>query len=163
MARKTDNGLKDGKIHGIGRSPEWPRIQKEHIKMEPKCACCGKGKDQVSLQVHHKFPFHYCVLLGRPDLELDHRNLITLCETTKNKESDNHHLLIGHLDNFKSSNLHVDADCKEFFGFTQEQLKENDEWKCDESKRLKLLTDMTDQEKEDFKELMNKTYPIEKI
>ena len=31
------------------------------------------------VQVQHIFPFHYCVALGRPDLELDERNLITLC------------------------------------------------------------------------------------
>jgi hypothetical protein len=37
--------------------------------------------------VHHIFPFHYCIALGRPDLELDDRNLITLCEDEQGKRS----------------------------------------------------------------------------
>jgi len=43
--------------------------------------CCKPGTNtRAGLQVHHIFPFHYCIALGRPDLELDDRNLITLCE-----------------------------------------------------------------------------------
>ena len=57
--------------------------------------------------MHHIFPFHYCIALGRPDLELDDRNLITLCEDEAGKPGQNHHLLVGHLDDFESSNLAV--------------------------------------------------------
>ena len=66
---------------GVARSSRWPRIEKLHLSLQPKCACCGDKMDpHAGMQVHHIFPFHYCIALGRPDLELDLRNLITLCE-----------------------------------------------------------------------------------
>ena len=159
---EPDHGLMQARMEmpGIARCSAWAKVRDAHLKMEPACACCGKTVDEVSLQVHHKFPFHYCIALGRPDLETDHRNLITLCETTSRQESDNHHLLIGHLDDFKSSNLNVDQDVVTFKGMTAEQIKEDTRWKADESKRLKQLNDMSDDEKTAFKDLMNKTYPL---
>ncbi len=41
------------------------------------------------------FPFHYCIALGRPDLELGQRNLITLCEDEAGHPADNHHYEAG--------------------------------------------------------------------
>ena len=159
---KNDKALNEAKkeVSGLKRSNKWSKIQKEHLQMEPKCAACGKDSNEVTLQVHHKFPFHYCIALGRPDLELDHRNLITLCETSKDKNSENHHLLLGHLDNFKSSNLNVEEDCKTYYNLTSEQIQENKTWEIEEKNRLKLLTEMSEEEKEDFKNLMNKKYPL---
>lgn len=65
----------------------------------PSCAVCGGTR---KVEVHHRIPFHL-----RPDLELDPDNLITLCEGCP---SANHHLLYGHLGNYKSFNAQVELD-----------------------------------------------------
>jgi len=142
---------------GLLRSPHWPSVEKQHLKLQPACVVCGEAE---AVNVHHIFPFHYCVSLGRPDLELDQRNLITLCETRKTKETQDHHLLIGHLDNFKSSNLDVVKDATETFSkMTANQIKASPVWLAKEAKKLPLLPDMTDQQKQDFINLMNSTFP----
>jgi 5-methylcytosine-specific restriction protein A len=94
-----------GKIPaGMKRSGEWPRIRAEHLKKYPSCAVCA-GLDHV--EVHHKMPFHL-----NPKLELDPKNLITLCEAKRN--GANCHLLFGHLGNFKSLNKHVVEDSQDW-------------------------------------------------
>src|SRR6202049_95726 len=100
------------------RSPEWPRVERVHLQRQPHCICCKPGTNtRAGLQVHHIFPFHYAIALGRPDLELDDRNLITLCEDEAGKPGQNHHLLVGHLDDFESSNLAVVEDAaRTFYG-----------------------------------------------
>ena len=70
-----------------GRSGKWPRVRAEHLKREPACAACGKTED---LEVHHIIPVAEALRLGKPELELDPENLITLC-------SDPCHLVHGHL------------------------------------------------------------------
>ena len=66
---------------GVPRSPKWPSVRAAHLKANPTCAACG-GRD--ALEVHHIQPFHL-----RPELELDPRNLLTLC-------ADPCHLVHGH-------------------------------------------------------------------
>ena len=44
------------------------------------------------MQVHHVFPFHSCIALGLPDLELDLRNLITLREHEANRPTEDPHI-----------------------------------------------------------------------
>jgi hypothetical protein len=88
------------KKHGIERSPEWKKVRAKHLTEQSNCVFCIAP--QSKLQVHHIIPFHYGVLLNRSYIELDDRNLITLCEG-KNE----HHLLCGHLDNFESYNPNV--------------------------------------------------------
>ena len=65
---------------GQPRSSHWPAVEKAHLAESPACACCTTASSTAKQQVHHVWPFHYCIALGRPDLELDPRNLITLCE-----------------------------------------------------------------------------------
>ena len=146
---------------GQPRSPEWPKVEKAHLAKNPHCACCAPGANlSAGQQVHHKFPFHCCIALGRPDLELDDRNLITLCEDEEGKPGENHHLLVGHLDDFQSSNLDVvvDAD-KTFHGMAAAAIKDNAEWKAKVVRRLKPLDQMTEEDKAEFTALMNKTFP----
>jgi hypothetical protein len=83
------------KQFGVKRSPLWDETRKKYLATNPKCAVCG---DTASVEVHHMFPFHYVVKLGRPDLELDEENFVTLCED----KAHDHHLLVGHLDDWKS-------------------------------------------------------------
>src|ERR1700732_4714415 len=109
MSKRVQHGEVESILTGAGpRSPEWRRVERAHLARQPHCVCCKPGTHgRAPLQVHHIFSFHYCRLLGRADLELDDRNLITLCETEEGKPAPNHHLLVGHLDDFQSSNLRV--------------------------------------------------------
>lgn len=145
------------------RSPEWSKVERAHLTKFPRCACCAPGTNlKAGLQVHHKFPFHYCVALGRPDLELDERNLITLCEDEAGKPGQNHHLLIGHVDSFQSSNLDVEEDAtRTFHGMTADAIKADARWQAKVKRRLKPLQQMTSAEKDDFIRQMNTTFPKE--
>jgi hypothetical protein len=70
------------------------------------------------------FPFHYVVLCERPDLELDPRNLITLCIHHENE----HHVLLGHLDDYESYNPDVLAFVKNYSGLTSQQIRADQLW-----------------------------------
>lgn len=79
---------------GQKRSSGWYRTRKQHLKKQPKCMACGGNQ---KIEVHHIKPFNI-----NPELELDPKNLITLCESKSN--GVNCHLLFGHLGNYKSIN-----------------------------------------------------------
>lgn len=91
---------------GTARSPHWPAARKQHLELHPACEVCG-GTEK--LEVHHIRPFHL-----HPELELDPTNFASLCEA--NKGGVNCHLHFGHLGNFKSFNVDVLADAKEWHG-----------------------------------------------
>jgi hypothetical protein len=140
----------------VPRSTKWPEVEKTHRAEHPNCAACLVPGAPV--QVHHIFPFHYAIALGRPDLELDDRNLISLCETEKGNPAENHHLLIGHLGNFKEGNLSVWFDAQRtWHGMTEAQIKSAHGWKL--APKLKDLDKMTDDEKAALRALMDKTFP----
>ncbi len=82
------------------RSPEWQRVRKAHLVEEPCCRWCGGTTD---LQVHHKHPFHLA-----PALELDPKNLITLCETGGFLSC---HLWHGHNGDWQSFNDQIEEQC----------------------------------------------------
>ena len=148
---------------GEERSPHWPKIEKEHLAMEPYCMACGADMSKdIKVQVHHVYPFHYCIALGRPDLELDHRNLVTLCEHEANAPAPNHHLLIGHLGNFKEGNLDVRNDAStKYFKLLEEQIKEDADWSNEvKGGRLKDLNLMTQEEKDNLRAMMDKNIPL---
>jgi 5-methylcytosine-specific restriction protein A len=84
--------------HKLGaRAGGWRTVEKHFLIAHPICAVCGGKK---WLQVHHKKPFHL-----HPELELDDKNLITLCMGRKEC-----HLKIGHGNNWKAYNPHVELD-----------------------------------------------------
>jgi 5-methylcytosine-specific restriction protein A len=85
------------------RSSKWPSLRKHFLETHPECAACGSKE---FLEVHHVKSFHL-----NPDLELDPNNLIVLCDKPG---PDNHHLKIGHLNNFKQENPNVRSDAKKF-------------------------------------------------
>lgn len=155
-----DNGAVVAAEHGFTRSPHWPTVEKEHKRIEPLCIHCGKSeKDGISIQVHHGFPFHYCVALGRPDLELDHRNLHSLCESTKTVRCDDAHLLIGHADNFRSSNLNVVEDAKTLYGLAGEVIRHHPLFLARVSNRLKPLNLMSQEERDTLRAEMDHVFP----
>ena len=117
VAGRRDYGADIAKRHGRERSPQWQRVRKEHLLREPACAACGhKGR---GLQVHHIKPFHL-----HPQLELDPRNLITLCEL----RGRDHHLLLGHLNAWESYNEHVRDDARRFYRRTSAQIRSDSSW-----------------------------------
>lgn len=81
------------------RSSSWPGVRALHLKAHPSCAYCGSTKD---LEVHHVRPFHLW-----PNLELDPRNLLTLCESL----SRECHLRVGHLGVWSRFNPYVREIC----------------------------------------------------
>jgi 5-methylcytosine-specific restriction endonuclease McrA len=122
--RRPDHGRAVARQHGHERSPEWSRVAKEHLLREPTCVVCGyKGQ---GLQVHHIKPFHL-----HPKLELDPNNLITLCEI----KGRDHHLLIGHLDDWESYNVNVRRDAKVFHKMSDSQIRANPTWQKEEHQR----------------------------
>lgn len=141
-----------------GRSPQWPKIEHAFRKLHPQCVCCIVPSTK-HVQIHHRFPFHYCVALGRPDLELDMRNLITLCEWPSHPSPD-HHLLVGHLDDFQSSNLAVAEDAVTFRGMSEAQIRNDPRWIKKAANRLPHLDQMTAADKAGFTKLMNTTFPL---
>lgn len=77
-----------------------------------------------SVNVHHKYPYHFVVELGRPDLELDERNLFTMCV-----ECDaEHHILIGHLDSFLSFNPNLEYFIALCRGLLASQIRSTKQW-----------------------------------
>jgi hypothetical protein len=85
---------------GAKRAKGWRKARRTHILENSKCAICGLTS---KLEVHHIIPFHVA-----PHLELDPRNLVTLCENKK--YGINCHLLIGHLGNYRRVNTEFQTD-----------------------------------------------------
>lgn len=79
---------------GVARSSGWQSLSKEIIKLVGECEACGSKK---RLESHHCVPFH-----EDPSKELDRKNIIVLCRIC--------HLLIGHLNSWKSFNKDVRQD-----------------------------------------------------
>lgn len=122
--------------HGIRRSPHWPTVEKHFLAAHPRCAGCSDAQEKArraqlnhaalvtrGLQVHHAIiPFHYAILLGRPDLETDDRNLESFCEDETGVKTQDHHSRLGHLCNFQSYNPDIPGTLKLYLGSSRAQL-----------------------------------------
>ena len=86
----------------VARSSRWPAVSRAHLAQFPECAACG-GKTNV--RVHHIKPVH-----AYPELELEPKNLVTLCQ----RDTLNCHLFFGHLGDWRSWNKHVRRDALRF-------------------------------------------------
>ena len=151
------HGTDEAAIHGVKRSDKWHRVEKDFLAKNPTCAASGIT---VGNQAHHVIPFHFCILLGRPDLELDERNLINLSESEKGLKETNYHLLIGHADSFKSSNIHVREDAIAFYGKSADEIINSITWQDRVKDRLKSWDTMTDDDKKTLRALMDELYPL---
>lgn len=163
MATKIDNGARIAWAHGVGaRSPKWPAAERLSLRNQKFCDVCGVAMDpKIKVQVHHVIPYHFCILLGRPDLELDQRNLIVLCETEAGAPSPNHHLRVGHSGDFQSSNINVRNDASKFFRMDEATIEKNPLYLENVKNRLKPWDKMTDQNKADLRSLMDRLYPLQ--
>jgi hypothetical protein len=164
LFKKKDSGAEAAKAHGTERSPKWNGVRKAHLKLEPSCVACAKKRKGLwakvvaivkPVQVHHIYPFHVVVALGRPDLELDHRNLITLCES-----GEKHHICLGHLGDFSSFNpgVRVHAE-KSFHGMTADQITTSNHWHELVKMRPEDLGKMSDATKQDYRADLDRLFP----
>lgn len=82
------------------RSSKWRKVRNKYLKEHPKCAVC---ESTSKVEVHHIVMFSI-----DPSLELEPKNLITLCENKK--YGVNCHLLIGHCGSYRKFNPGVEID-----------------------------------------------------
>ena len=75
----------------VGRVSGWRELSREWLVANPSCAMCGARKFLIA---HHIWPVSW-----RPELELDWKNLITLCE---GRPTLNCHLWGGHCGDYRS-------------------------------------------------------------
>lgn len=109
--------------HGYTRSPQWPTVERHFLASFPSCAHCPPGVKR-KVNVHHKFPFHLVKAAKYDHLELDPRNLITLC-----RDGSDSHLLLGHFDSFGSYNVDIDHDARvAFHGMTAMEIRHHPVW-----------------------------------
>jgi hypothetical protein len=136
--------------HEEKRSPEWPAYRDAYLKANPKCSVCSATTD---LQVHHIYPVSYIYEVGREDLELNFKNYMTLCESERGANGENHHLLVGHLDSFKSRNINVRDDSRKFRNRPHKKadIEGDADWKKEKATRPKPASDMTNAEKDALK------------
>lgn len=147
----TDRGLHVAQAHGLARSTHWPTVRSHFLKTHPTCFCgCT-----TQVEVHHILPFHFCVTHGRPDLELDPRNLITMCDC----HAHQHHLLVAHYGSFESFNPDVVVLAVRFKGMTSDQIKACNIWLIGMKARPKPLREWTKETETHFKALMKSWYP----
>jgi hypothetical protein len=137
--------------HARERSRLWPGVEKAFLLQNPTCEICGA---RTGLNVHHRVPFSYVIPLGRPELEFDSGNLATLC--TKH---DDHHLLIGHLDNFQSYNPDFDQDIKTYAGKSAAAIKRDRLWKQKVLARPAPYHKMTQEQRQLVREFLDRKFP----
>jgi len=136
----------------LERSPKWDEVEKAFRAKNPKCVACGENQQ---LNVHHMYPFHYVVLCGRPDLELDPRNLLTLCT----REDREHHLLLGHLDDYESYNPAVEKFVQTYQSESTTQIRGDSNWQAARDGKPKHVEQMSQQDKDDFKKMLDGKFP----
>jgi hypothetical protein len=154
ISTKPDYGAIEAARHGVVRSSHWETVEKDFKVKHPNCIAGGRGP----IQVHHINPFHYVVSLGRPDLELDHRNLVGLTEGPDEAVDGEYHLLLGHHDNFKLGILSVREDSSNrFHGMSCADIRNDPFWQSIEP--LKALDEMTSVEKRAFRTRLDTELP----
>jgi hypothetical protein len=156
MSGVIDPGASVALRYDITRSSKWPHVERAHLAKQPHCVACRAPMKGVRVEVHHIFPVHFCVALGRADLELDERNLVTLCTA---QTAGNHHLLVGHFDDYESMNLHARNEAEHMFhGLTARQLLANIEWRHRAPKRPAHLGAMNEVQRHALRELMDAAF-----
>jgi hypothetical protein len=126
----TDHGALAAALCGVARSGHWRTVEEEFRAEHPTCEACDGA---IDLQIHHRMDFHTAILLGRPDLELDPRNLITLCMGPELQ----HHLLLGHLDDYRSYNPAVANDVAAYATMSSERIRSSPNWQAERDARAK--------------------------
>ena len=144
-----DHGAADAARHAIARSPELPTARSAQLAKNPHCVACKPGTNLgAALQVHHIFPFH--IAWRRDALASSSTGATSSCSARPRpaKPSENHHLLIGHRDDFQSSNLDLAGDAVATFrALSALDTKANATWTTKRSAGLPPLENVTPEEK----------------
>ncbi len=138
------------------RSPHWEARAAAHLLRQPACLCCGRT--DVKRNVHHKYPFHFIIALGRPDLEEDERNLYTLCV----EHDEEHHLLVGHLGSFESYNPRLEETLALCRGLLSTQIRSLPHWQKAMRQRPKPLGAMNVRERRALRRELDRVFPLER-
>lgn len=161
MSMTHDRGEETGAPYAGPRSPHWHSRRNEFLATNPDCFACDPDSpfEHVGIQAHHLYPYHYCVLAGRPDLELDFRNLVPAGETEEGKPAPDHHELIAHGGDFKRYNPNAVHDAATFRGMTTEEIKADSRWAAIHAALPKAWPDMTGYERRTFREHLDAVLP----
>lgn len=155
-ASGEDCGVIVAARYGIARSPKWPAEERAFLAVHPTCEVCGRA--DVKRNVHHVYPFHFVVAVGRPDLELDPRNLRTMCV-----ECDaEHHLLVGHLDSYESYTPELDRVIAMFRLLKDKgaaEIRADLQWQEIVKNRPKSLGQMNMAEQHEMRTMLDRTFP----
>lgn len=107
------------------RSAHWPHVEQMKKRLQPLCQICGTPD---CIQIHHVNPFEDAVDAGRPELELCLENLASLCETEAKESTQNCHLIVGHLGNFKSQNPILEVCLTRWKGLAGSVIQKRNDW-----------------------------------
>lgn len=141
------------------RSPHWGSLE-NWIKKHYGDVCEITGLSPV--QIHHEFPFHDCILAGRPELELTLENLHRLY-SGGHEAANGHHLIVGHLRDFRSYNPRLVHYLHKWKGLTTEQIQKLPEWKSMASRKPKSYSEMTPFLQDAFRQALDHRFPKDKI
>lgn len=131
--------------------PELRTAYKLHFASHPACLACGASE---ALQVHHVIPFQICIRIGRPELEWDVRNLVTLCE----RRGYRHHLVLGHLGDNHSFNPLISNFAALFRNTRERSIRADPRWKRAAAAKPRSWETMSEGEKESLRELIERTF-----
>ena len=114
MSDEADRGLTS---HNVARSSHWHAVEVAFLAswletQKKKHDGFEKTFEGFAWEVHHDIPFHLGVLLDRGYIELDTRNLIVVPRAPIDI-----HLVVAHLDDFRSFNPNVRAELRRWCGF----------------------------------------------
>lgn len=151
----TDPGATAAKRHGVRRSHRWPTVRRAYLRSHSACELCGCKK---KLEVHHRIPFHVSSLLGRPDLELDARNLITLCSDSDHE----HHVLLGHLGDYQSYFRTIPWGARRLGRMKKPEIMKDPAWRRRSSKRPKSMNKLPPIEAHKLQQWVIRKFPLKK-
>lgn len=170
MSEKIDRGQQTAHEATYSQDPEmnrsthWPHVRDQFLTSWLALHPEAKAIEGAAWEVHHKIPFHLGVLLGRGYIELDPRNLIVVM-----REPIDYHLLVGHLDDFKSWNIEVVKELAlyggKLYGGTSDgwpevEIRSNEAWQGKHLHRPRPWKEMTDLDKNAVRTLIDQRLPI---
>lgn len=157
-----DRGAAAASQHDLERSPHWGKTKQKFLEQNSYCVACGPiASAKRVMQVHHREPFHYCILAGRPDLELDARNLVTLCESQEGEHAEDHHLILGHLRDFHSYNPQVFEHASgRYHAHSRAQIEADRDFLAALTQRPKTWPEMSEQERLAYRTSLDAKFPL---
>lgn len=131
----------------VYRSNKWFLNRIQYLSEHNFCVVCGENGSPDKCGVHHIIPYHIFMYFNRPELEFDFNNLMTLCVDNKEHTTNNHHLLLGHLNSYYSFNVNIFDDVVTFVGMNKYEILNSLPFKLNVLARPKPLLFMNESEK----------------